>query len=128
MFLRAPTQRLIATAWWHAGQEAAAPISAAEADELQDDIEMSEDDMGRPAAPMARTVRKVSSAPLLSLPHWHDQAASGCGARQPNAHTSCPTEAHRFSVTPGDRTLHHHSYHSVVCALCSGSGRWGMWI
>lgn len=34
---------------------------AAAAEHLEDDIEMSEDDIGRPAAPVASVTRKVSS-------------------------------------------------------------------
>lgn len=49
---------------------------------------MSEDDTGRPAAPLARAVRKVSRSSFLMLHPWHHQAASRCRARPPNAHTS----------------------------------------
>lgn len=41
--------------------------SAAAAEDLEDDIEMSEDDMGRPAAPVASVTRKVSSTTSRSL-------------------------------------------------------------
>lgn len=89
---------------------------------------MSEDDTGRPAAPLARAVRKVSRSSFLScIPGIIKQpAGAGPGHRM---HTlPHPTEAQLCSLTRNYCTLHHHSAHSVVFALCSGSGRWEIWI